>query len=175
MSVSVGVLILRLVVGGLFMGHGAQKLFGFFHGAGLQGTAEFFEGVGLKPGWPMAVCAGMAELGGGILLGMGLLTPLAAALLIGVMATAVLTVHMPHGLWAADGGFEYNLALAAVAFTVCLTGSGSYSLDHVLNIQASGGRWALGALAAALIGALATMIVSGRDHKAHTYTAQGAV
>ncbi len=90
----VGLLALRVIVGGLFVGHGAQKLFGRFRGAGLDGTGEFFESVGLRPGRMMAMTAGLAELTGGTLFALGLLTPLAAALLIAVMCSAIATVAL---------------------------------------------------------------------------------
>src|SRR4051794_3109183 len=108
-------LVLRLVVGALFVGHGAQKLFGVFGGHGLAGTAGFFEQLGLKPGAVHARAAGLAELLGGVLLMLGLLTPLAAAAIIAVMVTAVVTVHAPKGVWATEGGYEHNLVGAAVA------------------------------------------------------------
>ena len=115
---NLGLLALRLVVGLLFAGHGAQKLFGSFGGHGLKGTAGFFEAIGLKPGRVHASAAGVLEFGGGILLALGLLTPLASAMLIAVMTAAVITVHGPKGIWSTNGGYEYNLVLGAVAFAV---------------------------------------------------------
>ena len=73
-----GLTVLRWVLGGLFFGHGAQKLFGVFGGHGLRGTAGFFEGIGLKPGNVHATAAGLMEFGGGILLALGLITPVAS-------------------------------------------------------------------------------------------------
>src|SRR5437764_8246928 len=104
---NLGLFILRLVIGLLFVGHGAQKLWGAFGGHGLRGTAGFFEGIGLRPGHIHARAAGIAEFGGGLLLVLGWFTPIAAAALIAVMTAAVLTVHLPKGPWATNGGDEY--------------------------------------------------------------------
>lgn len=161
-----GLLVLRVVVGALFAGHGLQKLVGWFGGHGLTGTGAAFESLGLRPGRAMAVLAGLAELIGGALLAVGLVTPLAAALLIAVMSTAVATVHWPNGVWAAAGGFEYNLVMVAVAFAVASIGAGKWSLDHVLGLHVAGPRWAVGALvvgALAGIAALALRRLRARD------------
>jgi putative oxidoreductase len=155
--VALGLLVLRVVVGALFVGHGAQKLFGWFGGAGLDATRGFFESVGLRPGRTMALAAGLAEITGGLLFALGLLTPLAAALLIAVMASAIATVHWPNGVWATEGGFEYNLVVIAAAFSVTATGPGKWSLDRVLGLHVAGTRWALGALLAGVLGAIVTL------------------
>ena len=97
-----GLLVLRAVVGGLFIGHGSQKLFGWFGGAGPDGTGAFFESLGIRPGRAMARAAGFAELAGGLLFAAGLVTPLAAALLIAVMTCAIATVHRPNGVWVSN-------------------------------------------------------------------------
>ena len=94
-----GLLVIRLAVGLLFVGHGAQKLFGVFGGGGLEGTAGMFDSIGLRPGWLHARAAGTAELLGGALLALGLFTPVAAAALIAMMTAAVITVHGPNGIW----------------------------------------------------------------------------
>jgi putative oxidoreductase len=153
-----GLLVLRIVVGLLFMGHGAQKLFGWFGGHGLQGTAGFFEqGLGLKPGKVHATGAGAAEFFGGLLLALGLLTPLAAAALIATMAVAVATVHWSKGVWSTEGGYEYNAVLMAVAFAVTAVGPGNWSLDHELGFDIAGAGWALAALAAGIVGGMAML------------------
>ena len=115
---NLGLLILRLVVGLLFVGHGAQKLFGIWGGHGLAGTAGFFENIGLKPGRLHAAAAGVMEFGGGALLALGLFTPFASVALIAVMTAAVVSVHFPKGLWVTNGGYEYNLVLGSVAFAL---------------------------------------------------------
>jgi putative oxidoreductase len=130
--INIGLLIIRLVIGVLFMGHGAQKLFGWFGGYGLKGTGGWFESIGVKPGITMAVFAGLAELIGGILFALGLLTPLAGILIAGTMVMAIIKVHVPNGLWATSNGYEYNLTLLAVAIGIALIGPGQYALDALL-------------------------------------------
>jgi putative oxidoreductase len=127
--INLGLLIIRLVVGVLFIGHGAQKLFGWFGGYGLKGTGGWFESIGMKPGVTMALLAGLAELIGGILFAAGFLTPLAALLIAGTMIMAIVKVHAANGLWATSNGYEYNLTLVAVAIGIALTGPGKYALD----------------------------------------------
>jgi putative oxidoreductase len=150
-------LVLRVVVGLLFVGHGAQKLFGSFGGHGLEGTGGFFENLGLKPGKVHAFNAGAAEFFGGALLALGLLTPVAAVLLIGTMTVAIATVHFSKGIWSTDGGYEYNLVLIAAAAALAGTGPGSWSLDNAFGIDWSGTAWVIGALAVGIIGGLGTM------------------
>jgi putative oxidoreductase len=157
-----GLLVLRIVVGLLFMGHGAQKLFGWCGGHGLDGTAGFFEkSIGLRPGRLHAAGAGLAEFGGGVLLLLGLLSPLAATALIATMVVAIATVHGAKGPWNTEGGFEYNLVLIAVAFAVAAAGPGNWSLDHALGLDLSGAGWGLAALAAGILGGL-SMYTLGR-------------
>src|ERR1700754_1775719 len=115
-------LALRCVVGLLFMAHGIQKLIGTPGGGGLRQTAELFDALGMRPGRVHAAAAGTAELAGGALLALGLVTPIAAVLLIAVMVAAVLTVHLPRGFWNQNGGYEFNLLLIAAAFA--LAGAG---------------------------------------------------
>lgn len=127
--INIGLLIIRVVVGILFIGHGAQKLFGWFGGYGLKGTGGWFESVGVKPGVTMALFAGLAELIGGILFTLGLLTPLAGIIIAGTMIMAIVKVHGPNGVWATSNGYEYNLTLIAVAIGIALVGPGQYALD----------------------------------------------
>ena len=151
---------LRLVVGALFFGHGAHKLFGWFGGRGLKATAQAFEGMGLRPGLPNAVAAGAAEAGGGALLAAGFLTPLAGASVIGSMLTAIHRVHGRNGPWITDGGFEYNLVLILAVLTIVEEGPGPFSLDAVTGHQRSGLGWALASLAAAGVGAGAVHVIA---------------
>ncbi len=151
---SLGLLVLRVVVGLLFFGHGAQKLFGWWGGYGIEGTGGFFESMGFPNGKRQALFAGAAEAGGGLLLALGLLTPLALALITAVMVVAVSKVHFTKGVWNQDGGFEYNLVLVAAAFALAAVGAGNWSLDHVLSISDAGAGWALGALGAGILGGL---------------------
>lgn len=162
---NLALLALRLVVGLLFAGHGAQKLFGAFKGAGLEGTAETFEKLRLRPSRWHALAAGCAEFGGGLLLAAGLLTPLAAAALIGVMVTAVTTVHARNGLWNTEQGFEYNLVLVAAVFTIAAADAGAWSLDNAIGLDFGGAGWALAALGAGILGGVGAVIFGrGWEH-----------
>lgn len=129
---NLGLLIIRLVLGITFIGHGAQKLFGWFGGHGVKGTAGFFESIGIKPGVFMAIMAGLSEFAGGALFALGLLTPLAAVLITGTMIVAIATVHGKNGYWVTGNGYEYNLLITAVVVGVALIGAGSYGLDSIL-------------------------------------------
>jgi putative oxidoreductase len=132
-SMSIALLILRIVVGGLLIGHGTQKLFGCWGGGGMKGTAQFFTSLRYPNGKLMAALAGATETGGGLLLAIGFLTPLAAAAIIGVMLNAIVAVHWNKGLWVTNGGFEYPLVVAATAFAVAWGGAGRYSIDGQLS------------------------------------------
>jgi putative oxidoreductase len=142
------VLIARLLLGGLFIGHGTQKLLGWFGGHGLDGTAGFFESLGMRPGRQHAMAAGTAEAGGGALLAVGLFTPAAAAAITSVMATAIRTVHAPNGPWVTDGGWEYPASLIAAVALITEVGPGALSLDAARGSERSGTGWALAALIA---------------------------
>jgi putative oxidoreductase len=144
-------LILRIVVGLLFVGHGTQKLFGWFGGYGVEGTGGFMEALGYRPPRTQAAFAGAAETAGGILLALGLFTPLGAAMIIGVMVNAIIAVHWEHGLWATNGGIEYPLVNATVATALAFAGAGRFSLDAAIGWDLFGARWGLGALALGLI------------------------
>lgn len=123
-----GLLIIRLVVGILFIGHGTQKLFGWFGGYGLKGTGGWLESIGLKPGVMMAFLAGAGELVGGLLFATGVFIWAGAALITITMLVATFTVHWKNGLWSAQNGFELNLVLIAAAIGVALIGPGAYTL-----------------------------------------------
>jgi putative oxidoreductase len=146
---------LRLAIGGFFIGHGTQKLFGWFGGHGRQGTGQYFESLGLSPGERHAVAAGTAEAGGGALLAAGLATPVAAASLTAVMLTAIRKVHIENGPWVSDGGYEYNVVLIAAALALAELGPGRWSLDHAFGLDLAGTRAALAALAAGALGSAA--------------------
>src|SRR4051812_41684107 len=101
----IGIAALRAVVGTLFMGHGLQKLAGLFGGHGLEATGQAFESMGLRPGKAYAAAAGASETGGGLLLALGLLTPVGASSVTGAMAVAVEKVHRDKGIWVTGGGY----------------------------------------------------------------------
>ena len=150
---TIGRLLLRGVVGPLFVGHGTQKLFGWFGGHGLEGTAGFFEQLGLRPGKRHATAAGWSEAAGGALLTLGAFTPLAQAMLTGTMVTAIRKVHAQNGPWVTANGYEYNLTLIALTAALTETGPGRPSLDSALFGDGLKGKgWALAALAAGVAG-----------------------
>jgi putative oxidoreductase len=143
---SLGRLALRAVIGGLFIGHGTQKLFGWFEGPGLRETGEEFDSIGLRPGRPQATTAGISETLGGALIGAGLLTPVGSALITGVMTQAIRTVHAGKGPWFTDDGWEYNAVLIAAVFAITDLGPGAWSIDHARGKGRSGPVWATAAL-----------------------------
>jgi putative oxidoreductase len=123
---------MRVAVGLLFVGHACQKLFGWFGGQGMTGWMESIQKAGLEPVAFWAYFEATAELGAGLFLTLGLLTPFAAAVLIGDMLVAILKVHAGRGLWSQNGGFEYNLVLIVLLLVVGIVGPGMYSLDRRL-------------------------------------------
>ena len=127
-------LMLRVVTGGLLVGHGAQKLFGAFGGPGLDGTAGWLESLGLRPGWLWALGAGGGELGGGLLMVLGLGGPLGTILTGTAMKMATFKAHAGKPIWASAGGAELPVVNAAVGAALALTGPGRYSLDRLFKI-----------------------------------------
>ncbi|MBV8160085.1 MAG: DoxX family protein [Acidimicrobiia bacterium] len=150
-----GLLVLRLVVGALFIGHGTQKLFGWFGGHGVEGTGGFLESLGYRPGTRYAVLGGVAEAGGGLLLVLGLLTPLAAAAVIGMMINAIFAVHVDKGAWNQDGGYEYPLVLAVAAGAIALGDGGTAAVDRLLGLNLGGLLGWLGILVGIIAGVVA--------------------
>jgi putative oxidoreductase len=134
---NLAVLVLRVVLGALMAGHGAQKLFGWFGGYGLEGTGSWLESLGLRPGRPWAVAAGSSEFGGGTLMFLGFLNPLGPLGVIGAMSMAIAKVHGLTGkpIWATSGGAELPLINTAIATAVMLNGPGKISLDRALGIR----------------------------------------
>jgi putative oxidoreductase len=157
----IGRLAARAVIGGLFIGHGTQKLFGWFGGPGLSGTEQMMGALEMRPTKANAIAAGVSETAGGALLVLGAATPAAAASLIGTMATAIHKVHRPNGPWVAQGGWEYNAVLIAALTALIDAGPGDVSVDALAGRQEWGPGWAVGGLA--LGGAAAaTAITLGR-------------
>jgi putative oxidoreductase len=171
MGTDLGRFLLRATVGGIFVEHGTQKLFGWFGGHGPEGTGQFFQSIGLRPGGRNAVAAGAAEAGGGALLALGLATPAAAAALGSVMVTALRTVVWRDGIKVGTGGYE--LLLLANAVAVADLGPGRFSLDALLGQERRGARWAAVTLGAALAGS-ALAIAAGRRKSATDEADQAA-
>ena len=149
----IGLLILRLAVGLTLAAHGAQKLFGWFGGPGLDGTGQGLAMLGFHPGRRHALRAGLVETGGGLLLALGLLTPVAAAVVFSVMLVAAVSAHVKQGFFLTSGGYEYTLVLGVAGLTVAFTGPGSLSLDALLGYSVSGAFWGVAALFVGLVGA----------------------
>src|SRR3712207_535757 len=153
LRMQIGRLAARVVIGGLFVGHGTQKLFGWFGGPGIEGTSQMMKALEMRPSRPNAVAAGLTETAGGALLLAGAATPLASASLIGTMITAIRKVHQPKGPWATEGGWEYNAVLIAALMALIDAGPGDISVDAALGRQEWGPEWAVGGL---LLGAAAS-------------------
>ncbi|MFF4219499.1 DoxX family protein [Streptomyces nondiastaticus] len=130
-----GLLILRVVVGLLIAGHGVQKVSHRLGGDGLVGGAAEFRRDGFRGGRLTALAAGAGQVGSGLFLVLGALTPAAAMVAMGVMTVAI-TVKLPHGLWVQDDGYEYPLVLVVVAGSLALTGPGRWSVDHAVGLTA---------------------------------------
>ncbi|RPA23585.1 DoxX family protein [Shewanella frigidimarina] len=130
-------LALRLPVGIIFMAHGGQKLFGWFGGYGLEGTGQWMASIGIEPGLLMAFLAGSAELVGGLFILLGLLTRPAAVLLAFTMIIAIASVHISNGLFMANNGYEFALALLAASVSLALSGSGKVAIDDAITAKLS--------------------------------------
>ncbi|MEU9923895.1 DoxX family protein [Streptomyces griseoluteus] len=155
-----GLLAVRLGTGGVLAAHGAQKLLGWFGGGGIEGTGKFMESMGFRPGKASAIASGSAELGGGVLLALGLATPAAGAAVAGGMGAAV-SVHRPNGFFATAGGYEYPAYLGYIATCIGLTGPGRYSLDRLSGYRFE--RPGLVLLSFALSAAATAVVVARRE------------
>jgi putative oxidoreductase len=158
-TLGTGLLLARLILGGLMVAHGGQKLFGWLGGYGIAGTAGFFEQLGFRPGRLFVVTASLSEVLGGLLLALGLFGPVGPALLLSVMIVAAISVHWKNGLFAGTNGIEVPLLYATGAVALAFTGNGPFSLDAVLGIDHS---WSpvfkLAALAAGVGGGLVNLL-----------------
>ncbi len=152
--VDTGLLILRIVAGLFFAGHGAQKLIGWFRGPGLEAAGGFFVQIGYRPGKRMVAVASLTEIGAGLMLASGFLTPLAAAAVVGVMINAIWTVKRSLGLY---NGYEVDLLFATIAVALAFVGPGTYSVDGALDWSLAGTQWALGAIGLGLVTALGVL------------------
>jgi putative oxidoreductase len=132
---ALGLLILRLGIGLILAAHGAQKLFGWWGGPGMTNWALSVQRLRIRPATPWAWVAALSEFGGGLLLGLGLLSPLGSLAITGAMLVAIATVHLANGFWNGKRGYEFNLSLIVGAAAVAFTGPGTYSLDTALGIH----------------------------------------
>jgi putative oxidoreductase len=146
---SVGLLILRVAVGIVFLAHGYNHIFG---GGKIAGTARWFDSLGMRPGIIHAWMASLVELGSGALLIFGFLTPLAGAGIVGVMLVAWITNHRKNGffIFRPGEGCEYVMTLTLCGLALGATGGGQQSIDHAIGIfdppswTATGLCWAAG-------------------------------
>jgi putative oxidoreductase len=147
-----GLLLLRVVVGLTMFAHGSQKLFGWFGGGGLGGTRGWLGSMGFRPPGLLALAVALAE-SSGLLLALGLLTPLGALGIASAMFVAIVSVHLSKGFFVSNGGFEYNLVLLTSAAAVAAIGPGRFSLDRAFHIDdnLSGVWWGVGVLVLAVV------------------------
>jgi putative oxidoreductase len=173
-GVNIAALVLRLVVGGTMMAHGWNHAFG---GGKLPGTARWFESIGIRPGRVHALAATVTELGAGGLLILGLLTPLAAAGVVGTMLVALVANHAKNGffIFRPGEGYEYVLMITLASCAIGALGAGDWSLDHAAGFAVTG--WA-GLAIAALAGAggaALLLVTSWRPHSRPAVPAAAAV
>jgi putative oxidoreductase len=158
--ISAALLILRVVVGGLLAGHGAQKLFGSFGGGGVKGTGTYMDSLGLRPGVQMATLAGAAEFAGGVLTVVGLLNPLGPILTSTVMVVATISQHRGRPIWVSEGGAELPVINMAAMSAIAIAGPGKVSVDALLRTSLP--RWWI-IPGAAAIGAVAAYMDAVRE------------
>jgi putative oxidoreductase len=167
-TLSIGLLVVRIVIGLMMAAHGAAKLFGWWGGHGLRGTGQFFEQVGFRPGPAFAAAASLSEIISGLLVAFGFLGPIGPALMVSVMIVAAVTAHLGKGLFAPTG-IELPLLYAAAAFGLALTGFGEYSVDALLSVA---GRWSAGFTWIVLMLGVAGAFVNLALRRPPTVTAQ---
>jgi putative oxidoreductase len=155
--------VLRVTVGGFVTGHGLQKLFGWFGGPGLVRFTGWVESMGFRPARPWALLGSLAEVGGGMLLVLGLFSPLGSLGVMASMLTAIAKAHWPK-IWVTENGSELPLTNLAAAAAVGIAGPGAYSLDALLG-TATPSSVALAALALTLAGFVAALVVSDRRER----------
>lgn len=160
-SLSTGLLILRLVAGLTLAAHGAQKLFGWFGGSGMKGTLQMQGRMGLKPASMWAGMAILGEFGGGLSVALGFLTPLGAAGMFGAMFMAVVKSHWKNGFWNGKRGIEFPLQLLAAGVAIGITGPGSYSLDALFGIALPVVVFVILVLAALLVDVIGLLMSRG--------------
>jgi putative oxidoreductase len=158
-----GLLLLRLTVGLTLAAHGSQKLFGWFGAPGREATAKGFEMLGFHPGRRHVLMAGLVETGSGLLLALGLVTPIAAAGVFAVMLVAGVSAHVKQGFFLTSGGYEYTLVLGLAGLAVAFTGPGALSLDALLGYSL-GGTWS--GVAGLFVGLVGAGIQLSQRHQA---------
>ncbi|HZQ07551.1 MAG TPA: DoxX family protein [Anaerolineae bacterium] len=161
-SVDLGLLGIRLVVGLVIAAHGAQKLFGWFGGKGLAGSQGMMTHLHLEPAWFWGFVSAINEFGGGILTALGLLMPLGPLMILANMLVAITLVHWKNGFWNEKRGIEFPLTLGLVGISLGLTGAGAYSLDAYLPFALPEPITLVVGLIAVLVGVGITFVLSHR-------------
>jgi putative oxidoreductase len=152
--------LLRLLIGGVFIGHGGQKLLGWFGGEGFAGTVEEMKMFRLEPARPLAAAASTSEFGAGIMLVAGFMQPVACTFGCSSMLTAIWSACLPNGFFVRDGGLEYPLVLASATLLLAAEGPGPLSLDRLLGQERSGPGVAAGCLAVAAAGSAGVYLLT---------------
>ncbi len=129
---SLGLLILRVFLGGIMMAHGSQKVFGAFEGPGMEGFTETTRKLNLEPAEILGPVGAYSELLGGLSILLGLFTPAGALAIINTMSVAIWKVHAKNGFWNNKRGYEFNALIAASAAALILTGPGKVSVDGLI-------------------------------------------
>ena len=125
-----GLLIIRVAMGGMITAHGYNHFFG---GGRLPGAGRWFDSLGIRPGLVHAWVTAVVEVGAGLMFAVGFLTPLAAAGIIGIMSVAGIVVHRPNGFFITKEGYEYVLVVSAACAGVAAIGPGQWSVDHAVG------------------------------------------
>ncbi len=130
-EVSLGILVLRVAAGLTMAAHGHAK---FFKGGRIAGTGRWFDSMGMRPGRVHALLAASTEVGAGLLLALGLFTPLACLAFVALMVVAGYTVHFNNGFFSVNNGYELNFLFSVVAIGIATVGAGKYSLDYQFGL-----------------------------------------
>jgi len=136
-DINLGLLILRLVTGLTIFLHGYNHFFG---GGRLPGAGRWFDSLGIRPGILHAWVTALVETGAGLMMAIGLLTPLAGAGIVGIMAVALIVVEARNGFFIVKDGCEYVLFIAVVCAAIGATGPGEWSVDNAIGFSVTG--WA---------------------------------
>ena len=167
----IGLLLLRLAVGLTLAAHGTQKLFGWFGGPGLDAGGRLMEMLGFVPGRRHLLMAGATETAAGLLLALGLVTPLGASIAFAVMLVAGVSAHARKGFFLANGGYEYTLVLGVAGLSLAFAGPGMFSVDTLVGLHLEGALWGV---AATVVGLAGGAIQLAARHQAVTPQAAAA-